>query len=101
MYVAIFTAPNFLDLDHWQIWHRAGDAGSGLFSDRDPSVMRVNLGFAAGPIDYDHRDVDQQRRLVQEHCSGPGRRAGERPESGECHHLGLKCQRFVLFQLCR
>ncbi|WP_327104057.1 FAD-dependent monooxygenase [Nonomuraea glycinis] len=69
MYVAIFTAPNFLDLDHWQTWHRDGDAGFGLFSDRDPSVMRVNLGFAAGPIDYDHHDVDQQRRLVREHCA--------------------------------
>lgn len=69
MYVAIVTAPNFLDLDHWQIWHREGDAGFGLFSDRDPSVMRVNLGFAAGPIDYDHRDLDQQRRLIQERCS--------------------------------
>jgi 2-polyprenyl-6-methoxyphenol hydroxylase-like FAD-dependent oxidoreductase len=31
--------------------------------------MRVNLGFAAGPIDYDHHDVDQQRRLVREHCA--------------------------------
>jgi 2-polyprenyl-6-methoxyphenol hydroxylase-like FAD-dependent oxidoreductase len=31
--------------------------------------MRVHPGFAAGPIDYDHRDVDRQRRLVQEHCS--------------------------------
>jgi 2-polyprenyl-6-methoxyphenol hydroxylase-like FAD-dependent oxidoreductase len=70
MYVSIFTADNFLGLDHWQTWFREGDAGGAVYSDRDTSVMRVNLGFGAGPIDYDHRDTDQQRRLVQEHCSG-------------------------------
>ncbi|YCK32637.1 FAD-dependent monooxygenase [Actinomadura sp. ATCC 39365] len=70
MYVSIYTADNFLGLDHWQLWHREGEAGFGLFSDREPAVMKVNMGFAAGPIDYDHRDVEQQKRLVQEHCSG-------------------------------
>ncbi|MEV3977979.1 FAD-dependent monooxygenase [Nonomuraea sp. NPDC049758] len=70
MYVSIYTADNFLGLDHWQLWHREGEAGFGLFSDREPAVMKVNMGFAAGPIAYDHRDVEQQKRLVQEHCSG-------------------------------
>ncbi|MFI6922056.1 FAD-dependent monooxygenase [Nonomuraea spiralis] len=70
MYVSIYTADNFLGLDHWQLWHREGEAGFGLFSDREPAVMKVNMGFAAGPLDYDHRDVEQQKRLVQEHCSG-------------------------------
>ncbi|MFI9594347.1 FAD-dependent monooxygenase [Nonomuraea sp. NPDC052265] len=70
MYVSIYTADNFLGLDHWQVWHREGEAGFGLFSDREPAVMKVNMGFAAGPLDYDHRDVEQQKHLVQEHCSG-------------------------------
>jgi 2-polyprenyl-6-methoxyphenol hydroxylase-like FAD-dependent oxidoreductase len=70
MYVSIFTAPNFLGLDHWQTWFREGDVGGAVFSDRDAGVMRVNLGFGAGPIDYDHRDVEQQKRLIQEACSG-------------------------------
>ncbi|MFI7222806.1 FAD-dependent monooxygenase [Nonomuraea angiospora] len=69
-YVSIFTADNFLGLDHWQTWFREGDTGGALFSDRDATVMRVNLGFGADPIDYDHRDVEQQKRLIQERCSG-------------------------------
>ncbi|MFG1709105.1 FAD-dependent monooxygenase [Nonomuraea sp. M3C6] len=69
-YVSIFTADNFLGLDHWQTWFREGDAGGAVFSDRDTGVMRVNLGFMGGPIEYDHRDLDQQQRLIQEHCSG-------------------------------
>ncbi|MFD0886756.1 FAD-dependent monooxygenase, partial [Streptosporangium algeriense] len=68
-YISIYTAPNFLGLDHWQVWHHEGGAGFGLFSDRDTGVMRVNLGFEAEPIDYDPRDVDRNKRLVEEHCS--------------------------------
>ncbi|NUR84550.1 MAG: hypothetical protein HOY71_10735 [Nonomuraea sp.] len=69
MFVSIYTSDNFLGLDHWQVWHQEGEAGFGLFSDKDPAVMKVNLGFAAGPLPYDHRDVEQQKRLVQEHCA--------------------------------
>ncbi|MEQ4714823.1 FAD-dependent monooxygenase [Nonomuraea sp. B19D2] len=69
-YVSIFTADNFLGLDHWQTWFNDGDAGGAVFSDRDAGVMRVNLGFRGEPIDYDYRDVEQQKRIVQERCSG-------------------------------
>ncbi|MEW9554480.1 FAD-dependent monooxygenase [Nonomuraea sp. NPDC050783] len=69
-YVSIFTAPNFLGLDHWQTWFREGEVGGVVYSDRDAATMRVNLGFHAGPLAYDHRDVDAQKRLVQEHCAG-------------------------------
>ncbi|MEV0826460.1 FAD-dependent monooxygenase [Nonomuraea rubra] len=68
-YVSIYTADNFAGLDHWQTWFNAGEAGGALFSDRDPAEMRVNLGFRSGVIDYDYRDLDQQKRLIQEHCS--------------------------------
>ncbi|MGW0807597.1 FAD-dependent monooxygenase [Nonomuraea sp. NPDC002799] len=69
-YVSIFTADNFLGLDHWQTWFQEGEAGGGIFSDRDTGVMRVNLGFQSDPIVYDHRDAEQQKALIQEHCGG-------------------------------
>ncbi|WP_043624924.1 FAD-dependent monooxygenase [Nonomuraea candida] len=69
-YVSIFTAPNFAGLDHWQTWFNEGEAGGAVFSDRDTSVMRVNLGFRSEVIDYDHRDLGRQRRLVEERCGG-------------------------------
>ncbi|MEV0383327.1 FAD-dependent monooxygenase [Nonomuraea sp. NPDC050643] len=68
-YVSIYSADNFLGLDHWQTWFTEGEAGGALFSDRDTSVMRVNLGFRAGVIEYDYRDLEQQRRLIERHCS--------------------------------
>ncbi|MEV4802935.1 FAD-dependent monooxygenase [Nonomuraea sp. NPDC049421] len=68
-YISIFTADNFLGLDHWQTWFTEGEAGGVVFSDRDPARMLVNLGFAAEPFPYDHRDVEGQKRLVQERCA--------------------------------
>ncbi|TDC99005.1 hypothetical protein E1292_33370 [Nonomuraea deserti] len=68
-YISFFTADNFLGLDHWQTWHNDAGMGAALFNDHDPAVMRVGLGFSAGPIAYDHRDTERQKRLVQEHCS--------------------------------
>jgi 2-polyprenyl-6-methoxyphenol hydroxylase-like FAD-dependent oxidoreductase len=70
MYVAIYSADNFLGLDRWQVWHREGDVGFGLYTAPGNGSMRVNIGFGAEPIPYDHRDLDQQRRLIQEHCAG-------------------------------
>ncbi|PZG08512.1 FAD-dependent monooxygenase [Nonomuraea aridisoli] len=69
-YVSIFTADNFLGLDHWQTWFNEGETGGALFSDRDRTRMRVNLGFRSEPIAYDHQDVEQQKRLVEERCQG-------------------------------
>ncbi|MFI7617212.1 FAD-dependent monooxygenase [Nonomuraea terrae] len=69
-YLSIFSADNFLGLDHWQTWFNEGEAGGALFSDRDSTQMRVNLGFRSEPIVYDHNDVGQQKRLVAERCQG-------------------------------
>ncbi|MFG3441046.1 FAD-dependent monooxygenase [Nonomuraea sp. NPDC047897] len=67
-YLSVFTADNFLDLEDWQVWVREGRAGGGVYPVRGNTELRVNLGFEAEPIPYDHRDLDQQRRLVAEHC---------------------------------
>ncbi|WP_101785989.1 FAD-dependent monooxygenase [Nonomuraea indica] len=69
-YLSVFTADNFLGLEDWQVWVREGRAGGGVYPVRGNTELRVNLGFEAEPIPYDHRDVDQQRRLVAEHCGG-------------------------------
>ncbi|WP_433512948.1 FAD-dependent monooxygenase [Nonomuraea sp. CA-143628] len=72
MYVAIYSADNFLDLDRWQVWHREGDAGFGLYTAPGNASIRVNIGFGGEDVAYDYRDVEQQKRLIQERCSGLG-----------------------------
>ncbi|GII42096.1 FAD-dependent monooxygenase [Planotetraspora phitsanulokensis] len=69
-YVSVFTTENILDLDNWQVWIRDGHAGGGIYPTRDNTELRVNLGFESEPVDYDHRDLDAQRRLVADRLSG-------------------------------
>ncbi|GGM88499.1 FAD-dependent monooxygenase [Dactylosporangium sucinum] len=71
-YVAVFTAENVLGLDNWQVWVRNDSAGAGIYSARDNTELRVNVGFHSDPIPYDHRDLDAQKRLVAERTAGLG-----------------------------
>jgi 2-polyprenyl-6-methoxyphenol hydroxylase-like FAD-dependent oxidoreductase len=74
MYVAVFTAPNEIGLDNWQVWLRdeASGAGVGVYPARDNTELRVNVGFYSEPLDYDFRDLDAQRRLITERAAGLG-----------------------------
>ncbi|WP_433179189.1 FAD-dependent monooxygenase [Actinoallomurus sp. CA-150999] len=66
-YLAVYTAPNFLDLDRWQTFCMAGSVGGGIMSARGNKEVRVYIGFETDePIDYDFRDVEAQKRLLAE-----------------------------------
>jgi 2-polyprenyl-6-methoxyphenol hydroxylase-like FAD-dependent oxidoreductase len=71
-YLAVFSAPNFLGLDNWQVWLRDAAAGYAVYPVRDNAELRVTLGFAAGPLDYDYRDTRQQMALVAERLADVG-----------------------------
>lgn len=71
-YLAVFTAPNFLGLDRWQIFHQVPGRMAGLYSARQNTESRVNMGFESPPIDYDYRDVEQQKKLIADAFAGDG-----------------------------
>jgi 2-polyprenyl-6-methoxyphenol hydroxylase-like FAD-dependent oxidoreductase len=63
-YLSVFSADNFLALDHWQMWLRDGDAGFGVMPVRDNTELRIAFGFRSAPLAHDLRDSDAARRLV-------------------------------------
>jgi hypothetical protein len=65
-FLAIFTTPNFLGLDYWQIWHRneAAETITGVLIARDNTEARAMLGFTDPNLRMDHRDVQTQRALL-------------------------------------
>ncbi|WP_433379815.1 FAD-dependent monooxygenase [Actinoplanes sp. CA-142083] len=65
-YLSVFTMENFLGLDEWQLWFNQGDLGGAVYTARNNTELRVNLGFMSEPIAYDYRDADAQRRLIAE-----------------------------------
>ncbi|WIM89819.1 FAD-binding protein [Candidatus Mycobacterium wuenschmannii] len=70
-YLAIFTVPNFLDLDYWQIFHRGDSTMAAVYSARGNSEARAMLGFQDAELRLDYRDTPAQfaeldRRMADE-----------------------------------
>ncbi|MBM7785089.1 FAD-dependent monooxygenase [Tenggerimyces flavus] len=68
--LAVFTSENFLDLDHWQVYHQTSDGLAGLYSARNNTEARGMLGFLGQPLGT--RDVHAQKRAVAEHFAQAG-----------------------------
>jgi 2-polyprenyl-6-methoxyphenol hydroxylase-like FAD-dependent oxidoreductase len=72
-YLAVFTTPNFLGLDRWQVFHQGEGVGGGMMSARGNAEARVYVGFESPePLDYDFRDVEAQKRLLADRLAGGG-----------------------------
>lgn len=72
LHVAVFSIPNFLGLDHWEVLCRDGDMHNGLvLATNKEGKARVYLGFGTDqPLAYDHRDIEAQKRLIANHYAG-------------------------------
>src|SRR6202012_4625282 len=64
-YAAIFTVPNFLDLDYWQTWHYGDSTMAGVYSVRDNTEARAMLGFMDNELRIDYRDTEAQFAEVE------------------------------------
>jgi 2-polyprenyl-6-methoxyphenol hydroxylase-like FAD-dependent oxidoreductase len=70
-HAAIFTVPNFLDLDYWQTWHYGDSTMAGVYSARDNTEARAMLGFMDTDLRIDYRETEAQfseleRRMTDE-----------------------------------
>ncbi|MEU8417894.1 FAD-dependent monooxygenase [Amycolatopsis japonica] len=71
-YLAVFTVPNFLDLDRWQTFHMTPGKLAGLYSARKNTEARAMLGFQSPELDFDRHDLEQQRKLIADRFVGQG-----------------------------
>jgi 2-polyprenyl-6-methoxyphenol hydroxylase-like FAD-dependent oxidoreductase len=72
VYLAVFTVPNHLGLDHWQTFHHLQDGTIGMYSARKNTEARAILGFRSPLLDIDPRDIEAQKRLLAERFAGVG-----------------------------
>jgi len=59
-FMAIFTVPNFLDLDYWQMFHQSDTTMAGVYSARDNTEARAMFGFMDRELKLDYRDTAAQ-----------------------------------------
>ncbi|WP_317933365.1 FAD-dependent monooxygenase [Halioxenophilus sp. WMMB6] len=69
--LAVFSAPNYLGLEHWQLSYQGDKHSAMLYTARDNQELRVCMGLTAGLGDIP-RDLQGQKDLVQERCGVMG-----------------------------
>jgi 2-polyprenyl-6-methoxyphenol hydroxylase-like FAD-dependent oxidoreductase len=72
LYLAVFTIPNDLELDHWQLIYVTPGKSVTVTSARDNREARAIFFFASGPLEYDYRDRGQQQELLAAAFAGQG-----------------------------
>ncbi len=65
LYIAIFTIPNFLDLNMDGVYYSSIGKRVGVFGAKEGTEARASFYFAEGPIPYNHRDIAQQKQIVR------------------------------------
>lgn len=71
-YMAIFTAPNTLDLDRWQLMQNRPGKVVSIKTARGNRDVKVTAFFSSPKFEYDHRDVERQREIVAHAFRGDG-----------------------------
>jgi 2-polyprenyl-6-methoxyphenol hydroxylase-like FAD-dependent oxidoreductase len=72
-YNAWFTAPDTVGLDGWYLIYQApGGLNASMRPSHDPAIAKVALAFRSEPLDYDRRDLDNQRELLAARFAGAG-----------------------------
>ena len=71
-HAAIFTVPNFLDLDYWQTWHYGDSTMAGVYSARNNTEARAMLGFMDTDLRIDFRDTEAQFAELEKRMADDG-----------------------------
>jgi 2-polyprenyl-6-methoxyphenol hydroxylase-like FAD-dependent oxidoreductase len=71
-YLAIFTVPNYLPLDHSGLYYGTVGKKVGLFSGGDQQEAVASFYFAAEPLQYARQDAEQQKRILHDHFQKDG-----------------------------
>ena len=70
LYVAIFTIPNFMDLDMSGLYYSTLARRVGIFGARQNTGAIASFFFASEPLTYDRRDLAQQKEILRAMFAG-------------------------------
>ncbi|WP_433660336.1 FAD-dependent monooxygenase [Nocardia sp. CA-128927] len=71
-YISIYTTPNLLELDHWEQDYNIPGKIAGSYSARENTHAKAVFAFESDQLDYDYRDIAQQKRIVADTFADAG-----------------------------
>ena len=71
-YLSFFTVPNHLGLRRWAVGYGEPGRSAGIRSIHDGTEAMGFLSFRSEQLEYDFRDLGQQRAIVRERFAGAG-----------------------------
>jgi 2-polyprenyl-6-methoxyphenol hydroxylase-like FAD-dependent oxidoreductase len=71
-HVSIFSVPNHLDLDRWELTYVSPGRTALIYSTAKDTGAKAMFLFASEPLTYDHRDRARQQRLLADAYAGDG-----------------------------
>ncbi len=70
VYIAIFTVPNSMNLGMDGLYYGVPGKRVGIFGADKGKEARASFYFTADSLDYDYRDIEQQKQIIRERFSG-------------------------------
>ncbi|QBD77582.1 FAD-dependent oxidoreductase [Ktedonosporobacter rubrisoli] len=71
-YISIFTIPNFLHLDHQELYYSTPGKLVSIYSTGKNTRATCLFFFTSPPLPYDYRDSMQQKKLLANRFAGDG-----------------------------
>jgi 2-polyprenyl-6-methoxyphenol hydroxylase-like FAD-dependent oxidoreductase len=71
-YLAFWSVPNYLGLQDWALAYNEAGRSAGIRPVHGNTEAIVYFSFQSEAIDYDYRDVEQQKQLVRDRTAGMG-----------------------------
>jgi 2-polyprenyl-6-methoxyphenol hydroxylase-like FAD-dependent oxidoreductase len=72
LYVSVYSIPNFLNLDRWEIEYFEPQKFVNVYSSRQDVDAIAGFAFASKSLYFDPRDISEQKRLLKEAFANVG-----------------------------
>jgi 2-polyprenyl-6-methoxyphenol hydroxylase-like FAD-dependent oxidoreductase len=71
-YVSIYTTPNHLDLDGWELMYSTPGKTAAMYPARHKTEAKAMFFFASEPLHYDRYDIGGQKKHLAQAFAGGG-----------------------------
>ncbi|HEY5259234.1 MAG TPA: FAD-dependent monooxygenase [Rhabdochlamydiaceae bacterium] len=66
LYISVYTIPNILNLDQWEIEYFEPHKFVNVYSSRGDRNAKAGFAFSSKPLQFDPRDTNEQKKLLEE-----------------------------------